>query len=117
VTWPDGVDVHTVVVVTGAVVGATYTVVGVVVRTVVDVDPRDVVVVVVGAVVVVVGLVMVVVGLEATTRGALAATPTRTADVAAEPITMSWVKRRTRAKRLSRCWGVRCLGVIRFPGP
>jgi hypothetical protein len=87
------VDVHTVVVVTGAVVGATYTVVGVV-RTVVDVESRDlVVVVVVGDVVVVTaGLVTVVVGVdetEATTFGALAATPTRTAEVTAEPIMMS----------------------------
>lgn len=114
-------DVHTVVVVTGAVVGATYTVVGVVDRTVVEVEPRDVVVVVVGDVVVVVGVpVTVVVGLdepEATTFGALAATPTSTADVTAEPMMISWVMRRTRAKRLSRCWGVRCLGVIRFPSP
>jgi len=112
------VDVHTVVVVTGAVVGATYTVVGVVVRTVVDVDPREgFVVVVVGRVVVVVVEVTVVVGVVvgvATTLGAFAAIPTRTADVAAEPITINWVMRRTRAKRLSRCWGVRCLGVIRF---
>ncbi len=112
-------DVHTVVVVTGAVVGATYTVVGVVVRTVVGAEPRDVVVVV-GVVVVTPGRVTVVVGVavpDATTFGAFAAYPTSTADVAAEPMMINWVTRRVRAKRLSRCWGVRCLSVIRFPGP
>ena len=136
-------ELQTVVVVTGAVVGGVETVVGValctvvgVVRTVVGVVravvgvllrtvvavvgfvvvvawARDVVVVVeLGTEVGVVGTVTVVVGFTA-----LASAATRTADSAHDPRKINWVKRRTRAKRRSRCWGVRSVGTIRFLCP
>jgi len=100
------------------VVGVVRTVVGVLLCTVVDVVSfvvvvswaRDVVVVVApGTEVVVVGTVTVVVGLTA-----LASAATRTADSAHDPKKINCVKRRTRAKRRSRCWGVRSVGTIRF---
>jgi hypothetical protein len=37
----------------------------------------------------------------------LSAYPTKSADVAHEPKKIAWVTCRTRAKRRSRCWGVR----------
>ena len=77
----------------------------------------SVVVVALGAVVVVVGSVVavslgvvegtVVAGIVVTTRAALAAYPTKSADVAHEPKKIAWVTWRMRAKPLSRCWGVR----------
>jgi hypothetical protein len=63
-------------------------------------------------VVVVGGAVTVVVGLTA-----LASAATRTADSAHDPRKINCVKRRTRAKRRSRCWGVRSAGTIRFLCP
>jgi hypothetical protein len=43
---------------------------------------------------------------------AFASAATRTADSAHDPRTINCVKRRTRAKRRSRCWGVRFMGTI-----
>jgi hypothetical protein len=42
----------------------------------------------------------------------LASTPTKRADRAPAATKRAWVKRRTRAKRRSRSWGVRGAGVI-----
>jgi hypothetical protein len=125
------VVVHTVVVVTGTVVG---TVVGVVVVTgfVVGVEVLpDVVVVGDGTVVVALSSdddepspesVEVLVVVEGTVTGVVVAgfaAPakyiTATPEMTPEPTRSAWVSRRTRAKRRSRCWGVRGVGVIRFP--
>jgi len=86
-----------------------------VVRSVVVVVRRRVVVVVaaVGSVVVASPAVVdgsVVEGMvEGTTAecATLSAYPTKRADVAHEPKKIAWVTCRTRAKRRSRCWGVR----------
>jgi hypothetical protein len=124
--------VHTVVVVTGTVVG---TVVGVVVAVtgfVVGVEvPPEVVVVVEGVVVVALSsddvepsseFVDVLVVVEGTVAGVVVtgfAAPakyiTATPEMTPEPTSTAWVSRRTRAKRRSRCCGVRGVGVIRFP--
>ncbi|MHB8379931.1 MAG: hypothetical protein ACYDB2_08455 [Acidimicrobiales bacterium] len=40
---------------------------------------------------------------------------TATPEITPEPTRRDWVRRRTRANRRSRCWGVRVAGVIRFP--
>jgi hypothetical protein len=126
------VELQTVVVVTGAVVGVVYVVVGVlfftvvvvpwrtvvgVVFTVVVVTPFLSVVVVAPARVVVVvaaGIEVVVVGVVVVVLTALASAVTRTADITHDPRKIIWVKRRTRAKRRSRCWGVRSVGTIGF---
>ena len=126
------------VVVTGTVVG---TVVGVVVAVTgfvvgVEVSPEPVVVV--EGVVVVDGVVVValssddvepssefvdvLVVVEGTVTGVVVtgfAAPakyiTATPEMTPEPTSSAWVSRRTRAKRRSRCCGVRGVGVIRFP--
>jgi hypothetical protein len=122
-----------VVVVVGTVVGGAWTVVVVVGRSVVVVvrvraavvvvvfvRPAVVVVLLARAVVVLVGGVVVVelVATEVdvvvvTALGALfAMKPTMTPDATPEPMKIVRVRRRTRAKRRSRCWGVRRWGVI-----
>jgi hypothetical protein len=109
-----GVLWRTVVGVDFTVVGVTplFTVVGVERVVVVVVAGRDVVVVEPASEVVVVGVVTVVVALTA-----LASAPTRTAESAHDPRKIIWVMRRTRAKRRSRCWGVRSVGTIGFLSP
>jgi hypothetical protein len=120
---PDADVVQVVVVVTGTVVGVVCVVVvvdGAVVVLVVSPDesssPPDVfvvvVVVVVVGVVVVVATGMVVEGTVVVFLGKLAAYPTKATDASPELKKTLKVKRRTRAKRRSRCWGVRCEGVI-----
>ena|GEM_PF-1524094 len=127
--------VHTVVVVTGTVVGVVVAVTGFVVG--VEAPPELVVVegVVVVALssddvepssefvagVVVEGTVTGVV-VEGTVTGVVVtgfAEPakyiTATPEMTPEPTSSAWVSRRTRAKRRSRCCGVRGVGVIRFP--
>lgn len=116
-------------VVVGTVVGGTYTVVVVVealgtvvvalgtvvvalgTAVVVVVVALGTVVVALGAfvVVVLVGAMVVVVLGGITTVGAalLAMKPTRTPEATLEPMKTERVRRRTRAKRRSRCWGVR----------
>ncbi|MGC1418489.1 MAG: hypothetical protein WA786_00015 [Acidimicrobiales bacterium] len=118
------------VVVVGTVVGGAWTVVVVVARCVVVVEcaraavvvvegERAVVVVLFARVVVVLVGGVVVVELEATevvvvtALGALfAMKPTMRPDATPEPMKIVRVRRRTRAKRRSRCWGVRRWGVI-----
>jgi hypothetical protein len=90
-------------------------VVGVVRWTVLVVVGADVVVVVSSPVVVVV-VVVVVAGTVVSVWAALAAYPTKSADVAHEPKKIAWVTWRTRANRRSRCWGVRFEGVIDLLG-
>jgi len=105
-----------VVVVVGRVVGGTYLVVVVPVepRTVVPVERAAPVVVVAGATVVVVeDDVDVVVGVTVATGLALPAMkPTSTPEATPEPSKTELEIRRTRAKRRSRCWGVRGWGVM-----
>jgi hypothetical protein len=102
------VVVHTVVVVTGTVVGVEE---GVVVGAgVMEPSPESspaTVVVVVGAVVVGAGEWMTTTGLAL-----LAAKPTRAPESTPEPRNIVRVRRRTRAKRRSRCWGVRGWGLM-----
>lgn len=96
--------VHTVVVVTGTVVGVVD--VGVVVVGVSS--DSDELLVVVGTVVGVVGAVTM--GFVAPARYA-----TRSTETTPEPTRRVWVSLRTRANRRSRCWGVRVAGVKGFP--
>lgn len=127
---------HTVVVVVGGtVVGGTYCV-GVVAGGVVAVpdDPEELwglVVVVVGGTAVALppssdvlppssdvlteAAGTVVVGTVLTGLALPARYVTSSADTSPEPRRRAWVIRRARAKRRSRCWGVRVEGVIRFP--
>lgn len=73
---------------------------------------RPVVVVVgAGAVVVVGGAVSGIVGEG---LASLEMKPTITPETTPEPTKMVWVRRRTRARRRSRCWGVREWVLIRF---
>ena len=51
-------------------------------------------------------------GVELTTLVAPAKYVTSRADASPEPKRRTWVRRRARAKRRSRCWGVRAEGVI-----
>lgn len=121
---PEGLVVQMVVVVLGTVVGGTYLVVVVVGARVVVVEPivgpvvdvvglvfGDVVVVLEADVVVVLGPdVVVVEGFDTRERvgvALLAKKPTIKPDNTPEPMKTDWVKRRTRANRRSRCWGVR----------
>jgi hypothetical protein len=117
-----------VVVVVGTVVGGTYLVVVVVLVVVglggvVLVVRRAWVVVVFGrAVVVVVDVeveveVEVVVGVSTTGLALLAMKPTRTPEATPEPRKTELVSLRTRAKRRSRCCGVRGWGVIDSSSP
>ena len=132
--------VHTVVVVTGTVVGVVVVgaglvvvvpdepeesdellvVVGVVTGTVVGVVTDPVVGVVVGVssdseeLLVVVGT---VVGRMTAGLAAPARYTTSAAETTPEPTRRVWVSRRTRANRRSRCWGVRVAGVKGFPHP
>lgn len=92
---PDGDVVQTVVVVTGTVDGT-------VVAAALDCAVAGLDVVVVVAWVDAAGTVVVV-----TAWALVAANPTSAADVAPAPTKTVWVSRRTRAKRRSRCWGVR----------
>jgi hypothetical protein len=114
-----GATFFTVVAVVGTVRGVVAGVVATVLGTVVVVT-RWTVVVVVGATVLVVGSspanVVVVDGVVVNEWAALAAYPTNSADVAHEPKKIAWVTWRTRAKRRSRCWGVRFEGVIDLLG-
>lgn len=120
--------VHTVVVVTGAVVGTVVLgVVGVVTGFVVvepdessdsdELEVEGVVVVGVSSDVVDVLLVVegTVVGVETMGFAAPAKYTTATPESTPEPRRRAWVRRRTRANRRSRCWGVRVAGVIRCP--
>jgi hypothetical protein len=114
-----GVTFLTVVGVVGfvraVVVGVVPAAVVTVRRTVVVVTGRVVVVALLVALLVVVeGVVVGVVdtGTVVSEWAALAAYPTKRADVAAEPKKIAWVTCRTRAKRRSRCWGVRLEGAI-----
>ena len=118
--------VHTVVVVTGTVVGVVVAVTGFVVG--VEAPPE--LVVVEGVVVValssddvepssefVAGVVVegTVAGVVVTGFAEPAKYITATPEMTPEPTSSAWVSRRTRAKRRSRCCGVRGVGVIRFP--
>lgn len=79
--------------------------------TVVVVD-WDVGTVVVVGVVVVVEVVEGAVVVESTGVALLAKKPTITPETTPEPMKTDWVRRRTRAKRRSRCWGVRKGGLM-----
>jgi hypothetical protein len=91
-------------------------VVGVVRWTVLVVVGADVVVVVSSPVDVVVVTGAVVAETVVSVWAALAAYPTKSADVAHEPKKIALVTWRTRANRRSRCWGVRFEGVIDLLG-
>ncbi len=112
--------VHTVVVVTGTVVGVvTDPVVGVVTDPVVGVvvgasSDSEELLVVVGTVV---GTAGTVVGTMTAGLAAPARYTTSTAETTPEPTRRVWVSRRTRANRRSRCWGVRVAGVKGSPHP
>lgn len=116
-----------VVVVGAGVGGANVVVVVGLGRVVVVVALEPPVVVVVGVVVVVVdvvvdaGSVVVVVvvvagaatGINSGGLASLAMKPTSAPETMPEPTKMVWLKRRTRARRRSRCWGVREWVLIR----
>ncbi len=124
--------VHTVVVVTGTVVGVVVVGAGLVVVVPDEPEESDELLVVVGVVTgtvvgVVVGVssdseeLLVVVGTVVGTMTAGLAAPARyttsAAETTPEPTRRVWVSRRTRANRRSRCWGVRVAGVKGFPHP
>lgn len=118
---PDGLEKQTVVVVVGAGVGGAnvVVVVGLGLVVVVVALERSVVVVVAGTVVVVVADSVVVVegaakGIDSEGLASLEINPTITPETTPELTKIVWVRRRTRARRRSRCCGVREWVLIQF---